>query len=167
MGFVDPYKMAKNGQTVQGKLALSSMLRANKMLAADTGDLTYELVFSSDAERACFVSGKLDAQLTVCCQRCLQNFALPLAHEFEVTVVNNDADAKLLINDYEPVVIEQGKLYPTELIEDELILALPLVPMHQELCVEYTKTEEQELRNPFQVLQKLNVKKKGQQAGDK
>jgi len=171
--FVDPYKMAKKQQALQGTIAVASMLRVTKLLASDDGELAYSLLFDVDEDGCCYISGKLQGKLLMRCQRCLQNFWQEIDCAFKVSPVANDEEAKELASDYEPVIIEDAKLDPADLIEDELILVMPLVAMHQiseQGCREAAKILDdkvQESTNPFRILQELKLKKNGQQAGDK
>lgn len=172
-GFVDPYKMAKKQQALQGTVAVASMLRVTKLLASDDGELAYSLLFDVDADDCCYISGKLEGKLLMNCQRCLQDFWHEIDCSFKVSPVPNDEAAKELASDYEPVIIEDAKLDPAELLEEELILVMPIVAMHHlndKSCKETAKILEdkvQESTNPFRVLQELKLKKNGQQAGDK
>jgi uncharacterized protein len=166
-GFVDPYKMAKNRQALQGELAVASMPRANQMLESKDGVVNYSLLFDMDKESLCFVEGQIHTKVSVRCQRCLQIFLKEINGSFKVSPVKTDSAAKALSSEYEPLIVTEDKLYPAELVEDELILAIPLAPMHEEICVDSAEIKEQDLVNPFQVLQELKVNKKGHKAGDK
>lgn len=174
-GSIDPHKLAKNQQSLQGKIEVATMERVCKLLANTQGIVNYSMQFSQDTEGYTCIAGKLDCILTQLCQRCLREFTQAITSSFLISPVKNDADAKQLPGEYEPVtLLMDGKLNPVEIIEDELILALPIVPMHPygaaeciEMAEEPVEDKAQELNNPFQVLQKLNVKKKGQKAEDK
>lgn len=173
-GFIDPYRMAKNGQTLNGKVSVVDLSRANKLLTSESGEVEYKLEFSTDVDGFCIIAGELSTTLYMRCQRCLREFEAKVSSDFLVSPVKNDAEAKALLPSYEAVYVADAKLYIDELIEDELILAMPIVPMHDlgsADCSEITEVavedKKQVLANPFQVLQNLNVSKKGRQAEDK
>jgi len=66
------------------------------------------------------------------CQRCLQDFDLPLRIARSYRFVADEALAAALDADAEEDVLALPKrLDLHELLEDELLLALPLVPMHE------------------------------------
>lgn len=168
-GLIDPYKMAKRHLTLQDKVAVASLHRANKLLASDEGEVAYSFDFSMDPEELCVINGELHGLLTMCCQRCLKNFKREVHCEFVVSPVNNDAEAKLLPSGYEPVIVQDGKFDILELLEDELILGLPIVAAHEadELdCKQSIEIMEQEVNRPFQVLRTLQLNKKSQPAED-
>jgi len=169
-GFVDPHRMAKNKQSLQGTIPVASMTRAVKLLASDEGELTYSLLFDADEDGCCFISGELQGKFSMRCQRCMQTMVKELKCSFKVSPVLNDEQAKALASDYEPVIVADDKLEPASLIEDELILAVPIVVMHEvneSGCVDSYAAKAQEPANPFRILQELKLKNKGQQAGDK
>ncbi|MAD27423.1 MAG: hypothetical protein CMK75_05280 [Pseudomonadales bacterium] len=98
------------------------------------------------------------------CQRCLEQVVIPLDSECDVGFVETDEAAKQLPRLYEPVIVGEEPLDLISLIEDELLLALPAVPMHpQDTCQhppgyrpETAEPEEKsEKPNPFSVLAKL------------
>jgi uncharacterized protein len=66
------------------------------------------------------------------CQRCLQPLAWPLALDRRLRFVSGEQEAARLDEELEEDVLElQPRLDLIGLIEDELILALPLVPRHE------------------------------------
>jgi uncharacterized protein len=76
--------------------------------------------------------------------------------------VKSDAEIETLAPEYEPLVSADGRVALKELVEDELLLALPLVPRHEgdAACGGFTETaadaESGEARkNPFAELAKL------------
>ncbi len=111
----------------------------------------------------------------VCCQRCLQPFAYEVTCNFTVSPVNDDKAAKALPEQYDPVMLLDNKINLLELIEDELILSLPQVPMHdleradhRQQCRELENKVDavQGLSNPFQILQKLKLSKSSPEVDD-
>lgn len=168
-GLIDPYKMAKRHMSLQDKVAISSLCRASKILASDDGEVSYRVTFSIDSEDLCVIDGAIRGIVTMCCQRCLQLFKRELHCKFTVSPVQNDAAAKMLPSYYEPVVTQNGKLDPLELLEDELILDLPIVAIHDSNdldCRQSMEVETQEVNRPFQVLRTLQLNKKSQPAED-
>lgn len=78
------------------------------------------------------------ATVTLQCQRCLQPMLQPLVAQRSFRFVADEAEAERLDEDAEDDVLAlppRGRLDLLPLVEDELILALPLVPRH-EVCPE-------------------------------
>lgn len=75
------------------------------------------------------------AEVVRTCQRCLQPLALPLAVDSALRFVpGEDAAAALDADSDEDVLALERQLDLRELVEDELLLALPLVPRHDPDC---------------------------------
>ena len=79
---------------------------------------------------------RAEAAVGVECQRCLQRMVLPLSVDRRVFfVAGDDAAAGLDAESDDDVLVLEPALDLKELVEDELLLALPLVPRH-EVCPE-------------------------------
>lgn len=71
------------------------------------------------------------AQVRRECQRCLQAVSLPLAVDRRLRFVGDEATAATLDADSEDDVLVASRQFDLQaLVEDELLLAMPLVPMH-------------------------------------
>jgi uncharacterized protein len=70
---------------------------------------------------------------TVQCQRCMQPMELPLEGTARVALIGAEADAARVPQELEPVLAPDGRISAAELVEEELLLALPIVPLHEEL----------------------------------
>ena len=110
----------------------------------------------------------LQAQATVwlTCQRCLQPFAVPLHIDQRIRFVRGEAEAEALDAEIEDDVLALSKsLNLRDLVEDELLLALPIVPRHdacpQPLPVplgsDAVPDDVPERAHPFAALQRLKT----------
>ena len=79
-----------------------------------------------------------------------------------IGIINDEDELEDLNEDLDPYQAEEGKISLLKLIEDEILLGLPLSPLHEEAdCPatesfqEYTATKE----NPFAVLKTLKPNK--------
>ncbi|MCO5975800.1 YceD family protein [Ideonella oryzae] len=103
------------------------------------------------------------AEVAMACQRCLAPVRLPVAVDRWIRFVTGEEQAEALDADSEDDVLALPRwLDLAELIEDELLLALPIVPRH-EVCpaplpipAQPAEEESAEARpNPFAVLAQL------------
>ena len=76
------------------------------------------------------LEGAVRARAWLVCQRCLQAFEAALESPVRVAFVGRDAEAGRVPDAYDAVTAPGGRLALEEFVEDELMLALPLVPMH-------------------------------------
>ena len=146
-------------------MALADMPRLGAMLLDRTGEVRVELEFGTDAHGVRFIAGRVETKLVLECQRCLEPMELPLGLDFRLGVVGGQQEAERLPEGCEPLVVEDGaagrRVSLAALVEDELLLALPIVPRHEDTasCTQYRAEDSprtQEPRdNPFAALAKL------------
>lgn len=81
-------------------------------------------------------SGFVVADLTVSgtaaltCQRCLGAMTESVSSSARVALISAEADASRVPEHLEPVLAAGGRISIGELVEEELLLALPIVPAH-------------------------------------
>jgi len=155
---------ANNGLELQGKWPISRLKRLNKALLSNQGELQADLVFDR-AGRIPFIEGHISAALQLTCQRCMQAMPYTVDNKFKLGLVLNEKQMAELPDEYEPYLVEEDNNYLADILEDELLLSLPLVAMHDFDCSEHVvsnssdqKTEakpDTEKKNPFSVLKDL------------
>lgn len=161
--FLDARKMANQGCDLVGIVPLSKLERLKSTLVRDDGAVNIDLSFMTDDRAHRVVEGRISATVYVQCQRCLGDLEQSVDAVVHVAIVAGEAQAKALPKDLDPwtVVDSSADLY--HLIEEEILLALPMVAYHQNQCVEQSLyssqqegSEQQEpARNPFSVLEQL------------
>jgi len=149
----------------EGRLPLSSMHRLREVLADDEGEATagevrFALEFDRDALQVPYVELRIDALLPLLCQRSLQRFLFPVNIVQRLGLIRDEADEAALPPGYEPLLVPaDGELRPAELVEDELILAVPLVPVSpgsESVERDWPIQADEEIRaNPFSALAAL------------
>ncbi|MBB1089040.1 DUF177 domain-containing protein [Lysobacter sp. SG-8] len=127
--FLDAWRMVSARRGVAGRLPLSSLTRLADSLVDTDGEVSYSLDFDRDALQVPHVELRVDAQLPLLCQRTLQRFLFPVSIVQRLGLIRDEADEAALPADYEPLLVpEDGMLQGADLVEDELILAVPAVP---------------------------------------
>jgi uncharacterized protein len=129
--FVDPWLLAERGGIIAGELELARLPRIAEVLADAAGDVQFELDFGKDAKSRVRITGTVRADLSLECQRCLETMTLPVDSELDLVVIQVPAEAERIPAECEPVLAEDRGLSVAGLIEDELLLAVPMVPMHE------------------------------------
>lgn len=153
---VDPWRLAERGKVLEGGVALADLPRLAPLLGAG-GEAAYRLVFGRDDGRA-VVSGQVRAEFVLRCQRCLEPMRLAVDRRFELAFVSGLEEAAALPERYEPAVVEDGWVRPLDLVEDELLLAVPAVPLHERGACRAPDAEPARAArddNPFSVLASL------------
>ena len=135
---VDVWRMVDAQSTFVGKLPLASLQRLSSSLVDVDGECEYTLQFGSD--KIVGVSSlhlHVAALLPLECQRSLKRFLFPVEVTQILGLIRNISDEAKLPPDYEPFLVpENGQTRLSDIIEDELILSLPLVPMDDAVCVD-------------------------------
>lgn len=162
---VDAWRMVAARRSFEGTLAIASLRRLCEALANTDGEVTFVLDFGRDSLDTSYVDVRASAPLTLTCQRSLEPFVLPVAVQTRLGLITDERDEAGLPPDYEPLLVaEDGRLRPADVIEDELLLALPLVPVNPDcrLPDEVTGRDpdkdsagEGHSENPFAVLREL------------
>lgn len=100
------------------------------------GKLDCTLRFSTDGARIYRVDGQITFALEAVCQRCLSMFRWQGTGTVEVQVLEQAADVPVgaLADDF--IVLDGQPLDMLRLVEDELVLSLPMVPMHGHDCLD-------------------------------
>ncbi|RDE24722.1 hypothetical protein DV711_03815 [Motiliproteus coralliicola] len=162
---IDTRRAAEQGRLIEGTVKLEKLSRLGSYLVDSEGEVTVDLTFGMDEERIRFVKGTAVASVKMTCQRCLEPVTLELEAEMNMGIVADDEAAKQLPRYYDPYVVDGPKQDLHQLIEEELILTLPLIPQHQDCVVktEYGQAPEpsegNDEANPFNVLAQLKAKK--------
>ena len=141
----------------EGRLPLASMTRLRGSLVDTDGDVHFVLAFGTDALKVAYAELRIDAALPLECQRSLQRFLFPVQTTQRLGLIRDEADEASLPPDYEALLVDaDGMLRLGELVEDELILALPVValaPGVEAVEREFAPTEEEQAQaNPFAAL---------------
>ncbi len=161
---LDVRKAAARGVIVSGTVALPGMTRLRDSLASDVGQIEATCAFAKDDENRFVVTVTVEAQVEVQCQRCLDTMPLEVRSQHELGIVGSDELARQLPAHLEPWVVEEEQADLWSLIEDELILSVPLINYHEigdckELLNDYVQppetSEDEGADNPFKVLEQL------------
>ena len=116
-------------RSFEGSLPVAELPRLVEALAEDSGEIAYHLDFERGELGDPELHVRLAARLTLECQRTLQPFEWPVEVDSRLGLLASEEDAAALPEQCEPLLLEHGALRPRAVIEDELLLALPLVPV--------------------------------------
>lgn len=159
---------------LSGQLLLPELIRLAAEKAPDTPaemPITWHLGYTPKAQphvqQNPVIELHLEAEIWLVCQRCLQPYLHSLSnlHRFEVVQSEAEADAVAMDDDEKDAVVGSEEFDLLYLIEDELLLNLPLIPHHsscQHPVLEQLQKEflsEAEQSSPFAKLAALKEKK--------
>lgn len=110
-----------------GDIDPAQLPRLQPDLAGDSGPLGTELQLERD-EAGEWLRGTIRGALLLQCRRCLEPFSWPLAAEVDLRLVRSDAEEQRVLETAEPYRVEDDRLPLRDIVEDEVLLALPMMP---------------------------------------
>lgn len=151
---VDIARLADTRASLSGSLPVARFSRLAPQLAGTAGEVSVALGFEREDGRE-VIRGRIEGELALVCQRCLGAVTVAVVADVDLVRVASDADAEQVDGRHEPFVAATREVELATLVEDELILAVPLVPLHDAggPCRPATTTDEPSTReNPFAAL---------------
>lgn len=134
---VDPWKAADGRRSFRGTMPLNRMTRLGTMLAPEhgpvddspvRGDASFSTGFAYDRQGLVTIDITVKAELPLVCQRSLEPYIEHIDRRSRLVVIEDVADEEALPEHYEPVLVEEKRLALADLVEEELLLAIPQVP---------------------------------------
>jgi uncharacterized protein len=126
---VEVDRLAAQGATLERDWPASAFERLADRLADPAGQVAAALSFHR-VDGFAAVQGRVRADLHLQCQRCLSTFEWPLDTTLKLCFVADEGAAARVPGEYEPALAPGGRAQLASLVEEEVLLALPLVPVH-------------------------------------
>ncbi len=153
-------RLTARRQTQSGSLEVRGLARLVSLLIDEAGTVDYKLEFARESGRQ-IIRGEFQGKVWMRCQRCLAPVQVTLRGDVGLERLMDEAQAQQ--TDLDPLILAQDQdLALAELLEDELILALPVVALHDDadcharLADDAAQAEPQERRTlPFADLRDL------------
>ncbi|TLP72042.1 metal-binding protein [Pseudomonas nitroreducens] len=161
---VDPRKLVERAATLEGVLPIAKMARLSEQLTSSDGDVHAKFSFFRDQQKLAVMHVELNGEVSMVCQRCLEPAKFHVGGAYDYVIIPEGKSIDDLPSGYDALEMGDDPIDLTSLAEDELLLALPIVPVHDpEDCqqpVGYATAPEpsenvEERPNPFSVLAQL------------
>lgn len=162
--WLNPFKAAQARREFAGTMRLSE-LRPVRSLIDDPGEseIAFELAFDLDDQGETRVRVHVSGEVPMVCQRTLRPFRQRIDSRSLVAIVDSEAAAERLPEDYEPLVVDEQRLRLADLVAEEVLLALPLVPRAPDSepvgTQEATGPGDRDSQRPFAVLADMTGKR--------
>jgi uncharacterized protein len=141
--FIDPWKAADGRRIFQGTMPLKRLKRLESMLAPcrkgqDTAmlarnDADFSVSFAYDEQDLVTIQIHVTASLPLICQRSLAPYREKIQRSSLLVVIEKMSDQNLVPESYDPVLVEHRRLAIQDIVEEELLLAIPQVPRNPEV----------------------------------
>lgn len=128
---IDSLQFCLRNQALAGEFATAALPRLMEELAAESGSVRYALQGGRIDGRPC-LSLQVDAGLVLPCQRCGQGMAVSVHSESRVLIARDEEElaaweAEHILLD---ALVADARLVVADLVEDEVMLSLPISPRH-------------------------------------
>jgi uncharacterized protein len=126
----DVDRLADRQANVAFEIPLSRLPRVQAKIAGAGGTVRGVAHFRREAGYR-VAELELEGEAKLVCQRCLAPMTWPLASEARVAIVASESDADRVPQEVETVHAPDNRIRVADLVEEELLLTLPLVPPHE------------------------------------
>ena len=128
--FIDIHTLAAAPQTWEGDLAPGDLPRLAESLANGEGKLRYRVSAGLDRQRRKVVSCIIEGFVFLTCQASLDTFRHPVSIDDRLVLVEDESGLPPMEEegDSEDYLVADEPLDVLELVEDAVILALPMIP---------------------------------------
>jgi uncharacterized protein len=150
---VDSLGFARDGGCLEGTIQISALSRLADVVTDDSGSLSWRVVGERQADGKSYLHLTVIGELQLRCQRCLEPMAWRLHAEGSLQLVSSGKvlpDEDLIEEVADPIVAEK-EMALLPLVEDEVLLALPIAPRH-EACALPVPASDRGEKNPFALL---------------
>jgi uncharacterized protein len=126
---IEPLRLARKEAVWEGEIPLGTLPRlAAEVVGADgdqNSDVAVSLHFFRDAEGRARVRGTVSLAVSLSCQRCLEPVVRGIDIELDLWLTSTQRQLEELSPEHEPYMLASDHVSVAELIEDDLLLALP------------------------------------------
>lgn len=129
---VDFRKLAEQRGSVEGPLPVAAFARLSGLLESDAGEISIALAFEPGKGRNPRVSGHCHGAVSMLCQNCLEPVRITLDVDIDVIVVASMEQLIEMDREEDGLVCDGNLLSIVEIVEDDLMVSLPMVPRHED-----------------------------------
>ena len=159
----DPEHLIRSGGAMKRSAPVALFEGLSDRLAEQAGEVSWQLSASRDSHQSAKLLLELNAHLVLKCQRCLGPLEYELHESRRFALFKDEASLPELEEEEDDVdcMFVTGEIDALALVEEELLLALPMMPLHDtESCHASIEAQEEEGElelkpSPFAMLSRL------------
>ena len=131
---IDCLEFARSGGVLERSVGLDELPRLADLLSTTDGFLSVRLEGWRDEQGKSWLQLDIAGEPVLCCQRCLGGVKFPLAisSRLQLMAPGEDWPDNDLEDDSVDAIVAEADLMVLSLVEDEVLLALPIAPRHEE-----------------------------------
>jgi len=163
--FIQPRKLANKNGELRYQWHVEDFSRLDGLLYSNDGRINVHLKGRFDDRNRCLVEAHISADVQLECQTSFEAIGYEIDTKVLYCTLVSEEQIADLDEEYEALLIDDGQVDIKEVIEDELILSIPVIANKaiSDLGINMTygeiAEEKETKKNPFLVLQDLDIKK--------
>lgn len=128
---LEPFSLARQGAQFAGTIAIDQFMRLRELVSNQQGQVKVSIEVGREPFGPVYIKGQVEADLKLQCQRCgdPMNYAINVA--LKLSPVLTEAQVGEIPDDYEPWVTHDAPISVLEMVEEEILLGLPMIAKHQ------------------------------------
>jgi uncharacterized protein len=126
----DLMSLAERDAVLEGAIAIAKFGRLKDLLYASEGSAQARMSFRQSDGNVLLMDLECEAELELVCQRCLKAVVHKVCEQVDFAVAENEDSLAVLPKGMNLITLDGDRIQPATLIEDELIVSLPLVAKH-------------------------------------
>ena len=127
---VNPHLLAEENVVLEGDIPLPRFTRLTDYLCERCGAVRITLQFHKGKHRPLLIIGKARTTLTMQCQYCLDPVEVAVEADLDLVYVERDESSASLDESADGILAEGDSIDLVAIVEDDLILSLPMVARH-------------------------------------
>ena len=152
------FNFAKKEISFSGIYQVSDLPKISEIARNKKDNVKVDLSFYLENDKTPCIDGIIQLDIILACQRCLDDLSIALEVNFSLAFIKHNQESEGLESHFEVYVIKEEELATHDLISDEILLSIPMVPTHDYDCIK--EINEQEIvegksENPFAILRKI------------
>ena len=151
---------------MSGLYQISDFPRISEIANNKKDNIRVDLSFYLKNSKTPCVDGIIELDIVLPCQRCLDDLSLALKVNFNLAFVRHNQQTEELDAHHEIYVTEEKELATLDLISDEILLSIPMIPTHDYDCIKEINGQEiveGKSENPFAILKKIKIADSGKE----
>jgi len=152
------FNFAKKEISLSGIYQISDFPKISEIARNKKDNVRVDLSFYLKNNKTPCVEGIIELDIVLACQRCLDDLSIALKVDFNLAFIRHGQESDELDSLYEIYVIEEEELATHDLISDEVLLSIPMVPIHDYDCTKKISGQEiieEKSENPFAILKNI------------
>lgn len=129
---VNPFRLVEQKKRLTGAMPFQQLPRLAEVALPETGDFAVDLEFARSLSGLPIIVGSVRGTVVMECQRCMKPVEFPVDSDIQVALTTFQSDERPEQEGFEAWLVEDDRLFIQDFIEDEILLALPLVARHEQ-----------------------------------